>query len=102
VAQVAQEAGCESVVLTHFSQRYPKVPVLGDVCGGRVGVAFDLMTVDLAALDAPAAALPALRALLAAEPGAATDEAAVGGAVAPMEEPHVAGGESRGALAAFG
>jgi hypothetical protein len=67
-AQVAREAGCESLVLTHFSQRYPKVPVLGDVCHGRAGIAFDLMTVDLDRLDLPAAALPALRELLADPP----------------------------------
>jgi ribonuclease Z len=31
-------------VLTHFSQRYPKVPVFKG--GTRVGVAFDLMRLD--------------------------------------------------------
>ena len=33
--------------LTHFSQRYPKIPVIDDTFSGRVAVAFDLMTVRL-------------------------------------------------------
>lgn len=46
VVQVAAEAECKAVVLTHFSQRYPKVGKLADVCGGRAAVAFDMMTID--------------------------------------------------------
>ena len=33
--------------LTHFSQRYPKIPVIDDTFSGKVAVAFDLMTVRL-------------------------------------------------------
>lgn len=44
--QVAAEAQCKAVVLTHFSQRYPKVGKLSNVCEGRAAVAFDMMTVD--------------------------------------------------------
>lgn len=33
--------------LTHFSQRYPKIPVIDDSFSGRVAVAFDLMTVRI-------------------------------------------------------
>jgi ribonuclease Z len=33
--------------LTHFSQRYPKIPVIDDSFSGKVAVAFDLMTVRL-------------------------------------------------------
>lgn len=50
VVQVATEAQCKAVVLTHFSQRYPKVGKLADVCEGRAAVAFDMMTVDSARL----------------------------------------------------
>jgi hypothetical protein len=45
--QVAAEAQCKALVLTHFSQRYPKVGKLADVCEGRAAVAFDMMTVDV-------------------------------------------------------
>lgn len=40
-------------ILTHFSQRYPKVPVLTESSevSSRVGIAFDLMSVNLADLD---------------------------------------------------
>ena len=44
--QVAAEAQCKAVVLTHFSQRYPKVGKLADVCEGRAAVAFDMLTID--------------------------------------------------------
>ena len=43
---MAAEAQCKAVVLTHFSQRYPKVGKLADVCEGRAAVAFDMMTID--------------------------------------------------------
>ena len=68
----AAAAGAHATVLTHFSQRYPKVPALmsGGVEDGTVaapptpsvGVAFDLMRLDVA----DAACLPALTGPLAA------------------------------------
>lgn len=45
-AQVAARAGAKSTILTHFSQRYPKIPVLGQEYAHRVGFAFDMLTVD--------------------------------------------------------
>jgi ribonuclease Z len=36
--------------LTHFSQRYPKIPVIDESFSGKVAVAFDLMTVRLSDL----------------------------------------------------
>ncbi|KDD72113.1 hypothetical protein H632_c3845p0, partial [Helicosporidium sp. ATCC 50920] len=49
---VAARAGVNRVVLTHFSQRYPKVPTLGGADGERLaGIAFDLMTLNLADLE---------------------------------------------------
>ncbi len=35
-----------ALLLTHFSQRYPKVPVFTDG-HGRVGISFDLMQVNI-------------------------------------------------------
>ena len=52
---VARDAGARVLLLTHFSQRYPKIPAVRDP-GHVVGVAFDLMRVDLA----DAVALPSL------------------------------------------
>lgn len=42
--KVGNDAGAYRTVLTHFSQRYPKVPAFKG--GQRVGVAFDLMRLD--------------------------------------------------------
>lgn len=55
--QVAAEAQCKAVVLTHFSQRYPKVGKLTDVCGGSAAVAFDMMTIDSKRLQTNSASL---------------------------------------------
>jgi ribonuclease Z len=49
-------AGAARTLLTHFSQRYPKVPVIAHDLGASVGIAFDLLSLDLA----DAGALPAL------------------------------------------
>ena len=38
-----------TLLLTHFSQRYPKVPVFTDD-HGRVGISFDLMQVSIGEL----------------------------------------------------
>jgi ribonuclease Z len=48
------------VLLTHFSQRYPKLPVLTGASAERVVVAFDLMQIDMADLPHLPAALPVL------------------------------------------
>jgi ribonuclease Z len=61
VAQVARDAGCEALILTHFSQRYPKVPVLDDVYHGLTSVAFDMMTVDIDTLKFAPTILAILR-----------------------------------------
>lgn len=51
------------VLLTHFSQRYPKIPVIDDVFKDRVAIAFDLMTVPLSELSQLPPLLPALKLL---------------------------------------
>jgi ribonuclease Z len=42
-----QDASAYITFLTHFSQRYPKIPVIDESFSSRVAVAFDLMTVSL-------------------------------------------------------
>lgn len=52
--EIGTRAQARHILLTHFSQRYPKIPVLGTKGSdgvlnypGRVMVAFDLMNCDL-------------------------------------------------------
>ncbi|PRP87102.1 zinc phosphodiesterase ELAC protein 2 isoform 1 [Planoprotostelium fungivorum] len=45
--QVGKNMRAKHIVLTHFSQRYPRLPILNAEDKGRVSVAFDLMTLDL-------------------------------------------------------
>lgn len=71
----ARGVGAHAVLLTHFSQRFPKLPVLDAAATGvagttgpalRVGISFDLLDVpSVQAVDALHAATPALQALLA-------------------------------------
>ena len=44
--QVGAACGASITLLTHFSQRYPKVPVISPDLAGGVGIAFDLMSLD--------------------------------------------------------
>ena len=44
--EVGERAGARSTVLTHFSQRYPKYPVMDGSYGSHTGVAFDMLTVS--------------------------------------------------------
>lgn len=49
----AIKSGAYRTVLTHFSQRYPKIPVLSNSAGKRssIAIAFDLMSINLADLE---------------------------------------------------
>ncbi|CAN0484479.1 unnamed protein product, partial [Discosporangium mesarthrocarpum] len=40
---IGRQMGADRVILTHFSQRYPKIPQLPQEQDGRVCVAFDFM-----------------------------------------------------------
>jgi ribonuclease Z len=68
---VARAMEAEYTVLTHFSARYPKLPVLkvpvGQASAGNICIAYDLMTVKGAELPALPALLPALHVLFAEE-----------------------------------
>lgn len=48
--EVGASAGAYRIILTHFSQRYPKIPVFDESYMDRTCIAFDLMTVNLADL----------------------------------------------------
>jgi ribonuclease Z len=54
-------------VLTHFSQRYPRVPVLSDATSEATGIAFDMMTVNLANLHTLPLVMPVLEKLFKEE-----------------------------------
>jgi ribonuclease Z len=74
---VGASAGAYRTILTHFSQRYPKIPVIDEVDTERACVAFDLMSVNLADLPVLPKVLPHLKVLfkdeLAAEEEAADE-----------------------------
>ena len=42
------QAGAYRTILTHFSQRYPKIPKIDDSFSSSTCIAFDLMSVNLA------------------------------------------------------
>lgn len=46
--QTGQQCGAYRTLLTHFSQRYPKIPVFDASFAKSTCIAFDLMTVNLA------------------------------------------------------
>ena len=56
-------AGVYRTILTHFSQRYPKIPVFDDSYTSRTCIAFDMMSVNLADLPLLPSLLPALKLL---------------------------------------
>lgn len=77
VASGAQ-AGAYRTLLTHFSQRYPKIPVVDQNFQGTVGIAFDLMSANLADLPRLPHVVPALKLLFAEqEQGEEEEEEAV-------------------------
>lgn len=43
---VGERMNARFIILTHFSQRYPKMPLLPDGVSGKVGIAFDFMRVS--------------------------------------------------------
>ena len=55
---VGTRMAAHCIVLTHFSQRYPKVPTLPSAA--RIGIAFDLMAVPFSELPGLPSLLPAL------------------------------------------
>ncbi|KAJ7558868.1 hypothetical protein O6H91_04G059400 [Diphasiastrum complanatum] len=56
-------AGAYRTILTHFSQRYPKIPVFDNSYNDRTCVAFDMMSVNIADLPILPKLVPALKLL---------------------------------------
>ncbi|KAK9666096.1 hypothetical protein RND81_14G160200 [Saponaria officinalis] len=59
--EVGEAAGVYRIILTHFSQRYPKIPVFGDAHMHNTCIAFDLMSINLADLPVLPRVLPHLK-----------------------------------------
>jgi len=72
--QTGIDAQAYRTILTHFSQRYPKIPIPDDSYTGRTGIAFDLMTVNFADLPVIPSLVSPLR-LVFEDICAATDTA---------------------------
>ncbi|XP_074285596.1 tRNAse Z TRZ4, mitochondrial-like isoform X2 [Silene latifolia] len=67
---VGEKAGVYRIILTHFSQRYPKIPVFGDSHMHNTCIGFDLMTINAADLHVFPQVLPHLKLLFRNEMGA--------------------------------
>ncbi|XP_073064430.1 tRNase Z TRZ3, mitochondrial-like [Primulina eburnea] len=61
--EVGDAAGAYRIILTHFSQRYPKIPVFNEDHMHKTCIAFDLMSVNLADLRVLPRVLPYLKLL---------------------------------------
>lgn len=61
--EVGNSAGAYRIILTHFSQRYPKIPVFDDAHMHKTCIAFDLMSVNAADLPVLPKVLPYLKLL---------------------------------------
>ncbi|KAK1756273.1 ribonuclease Z 1 [Echria macrotheca] len=74
--EVGRQMEADKILLTHFSQRYPKLPVLQEMDDGKQTVlfAFDLMGVKLREFRFAAAFLEAWRALFNEEAGKKEEE----------------------------
>ncbi|KAL6556096.1 tRNase Z trz3, mitochondrial [Orobanche gracilis] len=60
---VGSSAGVYRIVLTHFSQRYPKVPVIDESHMHNTCIAFDLMSINMADLHVLPKVLPYFKTL---------------------------------------
>lgn len=73
---VGEAAGAYRTVLTHFSQRYPRMARVVETSAGesRVCVAFDLMAINFADLPSIPQLMPAFRALFSSDNEAEDEE----------------------------
>lgn len=67
--EVGEAAGVYRIVLTHFSQRYPKIPVFEDVHMHNTCIGFDMMSINMADLSVLPKVLPHLKLLFRTEIG---------------------------------
>ncbi|KAG6403097.1 hypothetical protein SASPL_135314 [Salvia splendens] len=65
--EMGNSAGAYRIILTHFSQRYPKIPVFDEAHMHKTCVAFDMMSVNLADVHALPRVLPYLKVLFRGE-----------------------------------
>lgn len=65
--RTGMDANVYRIILTHFSQRYPKIPVIDEKYTDRTCIAFDMMTVNLADLPQLPLVLPYFRKLFPEE-----------------------------------
>mmetsp|Transcript_6536 Transcript_6536/g.8872 ORF Transcript_6536/g.8872 Transcript_6536/m.8872 type:complete len:199 (-) Transcript_6536:48-644(-) len=65
--QTGVDAQVHRTILTHFSQRYPKIPVIDESYTEKTCVAFDLMSVKFVDLEILPKVLPCLKILFASE-----------------------------------
>ncbi|KAK4395221.1 tRNAse Z TRZ4, mitochondrial [Sesamum angolense] len=61
--EVGDSAGAYRIILTHFSQRYPKIPVFDETHMHKTCIAFDMMSVNLADIHVLPKVLPYLKLL---------------------------------------
>lgn len=61
--EVGNAAGAYRIILTHFSQRYPKIPVFDESYMHKTCIAFDMMSVNFADLHVLPTVLPYLKLL---------------------------------------
>lgn len=61
--EVGNSAGAYRILLTHFSQRYPKIPVFDETHMHKTCIAFDMMSINIADLPVLPKALPYLKLL---------------------------------------
>ncbi|XP_042012048.1 tRNAse Z TRZ4, mitochondrial-like [Salvia splendens] len=61
--EIGNSAGTYRIILTHFSQRYSKIPVFNEAHMHKTCVAFDMMSVNLADVHALPRVLPYLKVL---------------------------------------
>ncbi|KAI3786081.1 hypothetical protein L1987_45208 [Smallanthus sonchifolius] len=61
--EVGNSAGAYRIILTHFSQRYPKIPVFDQSYMHKTCIAFDMMSVNFADLHVLPRVLPYLKLL---------------------------------------
>lgn len=61
--EVGDSAGAYRIILTHFSQRYPKIPVFDESHMHKTCIAFDMMSINAADLPMLPRVLPYLKLL---------------------------------------
>ncbi|XP_075664167.1 tRNase Z TRZ3, mitochondrial isoform X2 [Castanea sativa] len=61
--EVGDSAGAYRIILTHFSQRYPKIPIFDETHMHKTCIAFDMMSVNIADLPVLPKVLPYLKLL---------------------------------------